>query len=385
MNKERSLGQSILDGLQYVSSNWVLIVFLLGITGSLIGKVKYDISFFQPLEEIAARQADYHHRQKQLEKLQQIVDRHIKLGNEFLDVMQLKAARHEFEKALELDPNNPAAHFGRLKAEVFDPILAGDYDPEVVKKRLNAILEERRKDPHALAMLGFVYRVISPQESKQYFNRAIAADPDMASAYAGLALVVEMERTAENREQNLAEVIAILEQARMRSEWNQNYLNNLGYQYLQQQDYARAIENYRLLLSLDGRYLLTYYTLANAYRLQGDDYRADWYHTQLLRLLDDAEITALTRNTEAWFFHTRRQTIHFYTESMKQTYAFYSAALSRYLYRGEGEADGLLEQAEAVGSDDRVLILGLLQHDIALLRAARPDLASRLDAFEAKL
>ncbi len=77
----------------------------------------------------------------------------------------------------------------------------------------------------------------------------------------------------------------------------------MAYQYLRLAQYDKVIEKYELLLNLDGRYLLTYYTLSNAYRLNGRLRLALSYQERLLEMLDDPQIVSLAPNAACGFSH----------------------------------------------------------------------------------
>jgi len=374
MEKDSSNKNPNLRKLQAISGNWVVILFVLSAIGSVIGWAVYDISIFQPLEEIAAKQKEYKRSEQQLVYRQRIVKRHIDLANSFLNVSQLSAAKREFEKALELDPNNIDAHFGKMKAEVFDPIAAREYIPEIAELRLKAILDERPNDPHVLSMLGDVYRPISKNLSMEYYDRAISQDPSVASAFAGKALLLDKDK-------DKAKSISMYEKALSLSGWNQTYLNNLGYQYYQRSDYDKAIEKYRLLLDLDYRYLLSYYTLSNSYRLNGELYLANWYQERLIDLFSDEKIKSLPRNSGEWFFHTDKRIVYFYDFPMKTSYAFYNAAVTAYL-RGDKEiARSYVQKAKEINSPLEWLVKDLLRYDITTLRAAQEEYSGLLEEF----
>lgn len=363
-----------LTRLQLITRNWVVFLFILSVIGSLIGWVAYDISIFQPLEEISAKQKDYRRTEQQIEYKQRMVKRHIDLANSFLSVSQLEAAKKEFENALKLDPNNTDAHFGKLKAEIFDPIDNKEYVPEIAEKKLNVILEERSNDPHALSFLGDVYIDISKELSLEYYKKAISQDPSVASAYQGIAVIYDMDKNKE-------EAIKMYEKALSLSKWNQTYINNLGYQYLQRKDYNSAIEKYELLLKLDYRFLLTYYTLSNAYRLYGNLTYASLYQERLIDLLNDDKIVLLPRNQGEWFFHTDTRSIHFYDYSMRNCYAYYNAALTTYLLMDKEKADSYVTKAKSTNTPNECLVKELISYDIKALKEAQREHSKLLDAF----
>ena len=360
-----------------LTRNWVIVIFVIGLFTPLIGWLTLEISPLQPFEEIKARQDEYTRKAQNLEYRQRMVKRHIDLGNSFLNVGQLEAAHGEFENALKLAPDNSKAHFGKLKAEVFTPIAEREYDPEIAKLKLDLILTEREDDPQTLAFLGDVYQSISTEKALKYYNDAIKKDPSVAIAYAGIGLI-------HDKAGQIDDAIAMYEKALAISSWNQGFLNNLGYQYLRRNEYPKAIEKYTLLLQLDGRFLLTYYTLSNAYRLTGNLPKAMWIQERLLDLLDNTTITSLPRNRREWFFHTDTRLVHFYDLQMRKCYALYNAALTAYLEKDKAKASAYIAKAKALKSPDQQWVKILVRFDIQTIKNSQKQFAPAADGFAAK-
>src|SRR3990172_3522212 len=109
--------------IKYIISNIAIFLFILSIFTTIIGIVIFDISPFQPLEEIAAKQSEYRKIAADDVKKSEIVSDHLKLGNTFLSVLQLDAANIEFDEALKLDPLNLSARRGLLKSEISNLLL----------------------------------------------------------------------------------------------------------------------------------------------------------------------------------------------------------------------------------------------------------------------
>ena len=360
-----------------LTKNWVVFLFVVSLFGTFLGWLVYDISPLQPLEEIASRQNEYKRKELHLQYRQRMVKRHIDLGNSFLNVAQLDAARGEFENALKLDPDNSEAHLGKLKAEIFAPIANKEYEPEIAKRKLDLILKERPNDPQVLAYLGDIYQNISAQEAMQYYEQAITHDPTMASAYQGMGIIYD-------KADKIDDAIKMYEKALALSNWNQTFLNNLGYQYLRRNEYPKAIEKYKLLLQLDYRYLLTYYTLSNAYRLTGNLSMALWFQERLIGLLNDTNMTTLARNRGEWFFHTDSHRVHFYELPMRKCYALYNAALTAYLQKDYAKADAYVAKANALHSPNAYLVKSLVRYDIKTIKKTHKPFAQSADGFAAK-
>ncbi|MBN2427168.1 MAG: hypothetical protein JXK94_02405 [Deltaproteobacteria bacterium] len=363
--------------MTFLSSNWPVFLFFFSIFAVLVGWFVYSVHPLQPLEEIAHKQRQYKAEDESHLFKKRMVNRHLELGNTFLSTNQLEAAKIEFHKALEMDPTKVQAQMGVFKSEVFEPITPQRiYDPEVMKKKLMLILKENPSDPHALSFMGNVYLYVDRKKAEEFFKRATAQDSSLAAGYYGLGLIHDIE----NR---LDEALEMYEKALSLSEWNQHYLNNVAYKYLQKKQYKQAIEKYYLLLSLDQRYLLAYYTIANAYRLSNDFYSAQWYQKRLLALMDDEEITALDRNKGVWFFHVESDNlVQFFDFPKKRCYAYYNIALTSFLLGLEEESRAFLEKARDLGTPEEPNVKELVNFDISALEKEQPDTTEQLNGFK---
>lgn len=129
-------------------SKWQIHLVILTCLGFLLGWLIYGVSPLHSLKEVARKQEEDRTRGR-------MVRRHLELAGQFLNVSQWEAARGEFEQALRLDPLSSEAQLGIFKTRVAETLNERQqYDPEVVEKRIDLILKERRDDPHALVMLG---------------------------------------------------------------------------------------------------------------------------------------------------------------------------------------------------------------------------------------
>ena len=85
--------------ITFISSNFPLLIFVLTLTGVMIGKFKYKTSILASLEKIAFEQEKNRREQKQEEFKKSITNRYIELGNSLLNVSNLEVAKTEFENA----------------------------------------------------------------------------------------------------------------------------------------------------------------------------------------------------------------------------------------------------------------------------------------------
>jgi tetratricopeptide (TPR) repeat protein len=378
IDKEKKTSR-LTETFTFISANWPIFLFILSILGVLTGWVILDISPLQPLEEIAFKQSEYRLSAKQESMKSEMVSSHIKLGNTFLNIMQLEAAQNEFEEALKLDPYNLSAQKGLSKSELFMPIMQNDYDPEIMEKRLNLILEEDPYDPHAYLFLGILYRDIDHEQALIYYEKAIDKDPSIAAAYFGIGTIYDIQNKPDD-------AITMYEKALSLSKWNQPFLDNLGYHYCQRKEYQKAIQQYELLLRLNPRFLPAYYTISNAYRLTGNLEQARWDQKILVNLLDNKNVTALQRNKEIWFYSFNSETVFLYNYPEKKYYAYYNLALTCYLLGNETEAIQYVKKAKdlQIDKDLEFNVKKLINYDIDNLQEEESYFLNRTDEFRRK-
>ena len=377
--KVNQINKSSILLINYFNINLKVFIFLIALISVPIGWSIFDISPLQPLEEIAFKQSEYRLKEKQDLLRSEMVNRHLKLGNSFLNVMQLDAAKIEFEEALKLDPLNLSAKRGLTKSEIFTPILINDYDPEVMEKRLELILEENPNDPHAFLFLGIIYTPINQDKALEYYQKAIDNDPSIAAAYFGIGVIYDQQKKPD-------EALKMYRVALNFSKWNQVFLSNLGDQYYLRKDYQKAIEQYDLLLTLDDRLLPVYYTVSNAYRLRGNLEQARMDQEKLIKLLDNENVTCFMRNQQAWYFHSEHENIFFYEYPEKKYYAYYNLAITYYLMGNETEALIYVKKAEDLNLDRDLekQVKKLIHFDIDTLQEEQKDYRNRTEEFRSK-
>ncbi len=379
LNQISSCSASFIRLFKFIISNKANIFYILTIFTFLIGIFIYDISPFQPLEEIAAKQSEYQKIAADELKKSEIVSNRLKLGNSFLNVLQLDAAKIEFEEALKLDPLNLSARKGLFKSEFFKPIVERDYDPEIMDKRLMLILQEDSDDPQALLFLGHIYSSIDSKQAIEYYQKAIDKDPSVAAAYFGIGVIYDEQNKHD-------EALMMYEKALSLSKWNQLFLDNLGYQYYLRKEYNKAIEKYELLLRLNEHFLSAYYIISNAYRVTGNIEQARLDQEKLIKLLDDENVTSLKRNKEPWFFSFGYEKVYFFNFSKKKFYAYYNMALTYYLLGNETEAMQYIKKAKDLHIDreSELDVKKLVDFDIGMLEEEQRSFLNRTKEFRRK-
>lgn len=360
--------------LRLLSAHWAVLVFALSVLAAIVGWFAFGVSLLQPLEELGHRQQEYRREATQLAYRDRMIDRHLQLGNSFLNVHQVEEALVEFKEVLKLDPVNTAAQLGLIKVQVFEPIAKGLYDPEVSERRLRLIQEELPNDAHVSLFLGRVYQSIDSDQAIDFYQAAISEDPSLASAHSSLGYLYDLDNRIE-------ESLAAYETALRLSPWNQPVLNNLAYQYVKLGRYDEAILKYELLLSLDPRFLLTHFSLAKSHLLQGALNEAHTYQLQLNRLLADSSVLALPRNQREFVFPSDDRWVHLRDYHSKTYYAFYSAALSSYLLGDNVAADDYIRKAELLNPVNVPLLHDLMRSDIRRLQDEQAQYAEKADEF----
>lgn len=353
-------------------ANWVLVLASVSLVTAFLGWIIYGVSPLQPIAEIG-------YQQKQQRLKEELVNRHLSLGNDFLNVGQLEAAKAEFSRAQELDSYNVEAQFGLLKASAFEPILSRGYDPEIAERRLRLILEARPNDSHVLCFMGDVLRNIDPDSALACYDRAIATDSANAWAFLGKGLLLDEYEKAE-------QALVMYQQASLISPWNQTFLNNLGYQYFLRQEYTTAESIYVRLLRLDSRYLLSYYMLAHAQLLMGYEVTARNNLSLLWQLISDTSIVNLPQNSGAWFFHFGgARPVYIYTFAEKKAYAHYITALAEKLLSNEPEVRRHIGETNRIKGLDKGPIEIILRTDIERIQTAHPKWRNKLDQFRSMI
>lgn len=371
-----------LNLINILSSCLAIILFFGSILAIVIGKLFYGISIFQPIEEIAYKQEKYR-KEHELQKFKdRMVIRNLKLGNSFLDIFHLQDAKNEFEKALSLDPTNIEAHLGLIKSEVFKPILEKDpthYDPEIAEKKLSLILDENSNDKHALAFLGSVYTEIDTKSALDYFNRALAIDPQFSIAYCAVAYIYIKQKKHED-------ALKMMKIASCFSKWDPFIINNLGYQYLILEQYEKSIEQFEFLLKFYPHFLLGYWNISNAYMMGGNFKLAYKYQSMLIELIENEDIMSQKFNRGNWFFNTEPDKgVNFSGLVEKKCYSYYSIALTCCLLDYKEKTQEFIDRAQKLVIYDKISVKNLLSFNIDFLQRRDSNLITKLDSFKETL
>jgi tetratricopeptide (TPR) repeat protein len=358
----------------FITRYWVILSFLV----LVLACFWYRANPFHEVKKIA--------REQEMRKFTwTMTERHRKLGKQFLDMGLNDAAREEFQEALKLDPTNVEAEFGLFKSRVFN-LLQGEYNPEVIEKRLEILKAEKEDDPHVHLFLGdFYYTLEKDQEAEEQYRQAIKLDEKVASAYYGLGLIYDKQDKTDV-------ALKMFEQAAGLSKGNRNYLNNLASLYSRKGQYEKAIKKYLEVIKLDPDYLLSYCEIAQALRLTGKIKEA--YHIQLAlaKRLDNEKTASLPKNQDPWYFIAGQdkevKKISLQELPEKRCYVYYCCALTGYLYGYEPEAQGkaraveearqYLEKARQLKTEREPAVRSLVVSDLIRLAQEQPSWQGRL-------
>ena len=313
---------------KWITAHWAALVFYFAALSVILGWCLYGLSILYPVEELAGRQSEF--RQKKLEyeeKLtslkskKKLIKRHVSLGNSFLNDDRHLAAKKEFDRAKELDSLNIAAQEGLSKVSVYEDFFdKKNYTPETIRRRIDAILEENKKDPHANALMGHLFlRLENWEKALAHYEMAIASDTKMASAYFGKGWLHQFHGSASD---NARQALEMYETAASLSPWNTRYLDNLGGMYVKNKQFDRAIATYEKIMRLDPDFILPYFEIAMPYLcLKKPKMALAYLKDRALAKLNDTEKTDADKNRPPWVFRLETKTIYVSTIAQKKYYA----------------------------------------------------------------
>jgi tetratricopeptide (TPR) repeat protein len=364
--------------LTFVASTWVVFFAVITLFTLLMGWILYGTSPLHSLERIAHEQAQERREQVQVNAKKEMGAYYVDLGNSLLNVGQAKAARAEFEKALDVDPLNIEAQEGSLQSELFMSIEEDNFDPGITEQKLNELLDRYPKDTQLWAFLGDVFSYYAPDEALKNYKKAIRFNPRNAYAYSGMAnLYYDQGKYDKNLE--------MAKKAYDIAPWDSSLQHNYANALYAQERYQDAIAEYEDLTQWDPEHMWAYHDLAQLYRLTGDLEHAQWSYEQFIGMLEDKEVATLEKNQGVMSFTTGPDSYPVYLDenSEMRYYAYYSIALTSYLRGYPEEAAGYVGKAEDIQIDPDMEweINRLMGYDITLLEENQQDLKARAEGF----
>ena len=359
------MSDKIIKILEVVSQLVPLILFVLTIIGFVIGRFVYKISLLQPLEKIANEQQEYRRKSSQEALKKAITGRHLLLGDNFLSVGNLSAAKLEFKAALLVDPINEEASMGLFKSQIYDNIENLGFTPEVLMKKVDLIFQYNPEDAHAFYFMGLLYRTIDYQLAIEYFKKAINSNPQFPDAYYRIGMLYEIVD-----ELNTGLALKYYEKALELSKFNQTYLNNLGYQYFQLGLYDKAIENYETLIKLDKDDVLPYLTISTSYLLAGNLEKSCLFANQFVdKFQKKPNVMEVGFNKMEWYFESyNAEKILLETKEKKMMYGYLSAYYKNLILKPTDNFQILLDKAAELfktNNYDNACVLKLVNFEIS--------------------
>jgi tetratricopeptide (TPR) repeat protein len=346
-----------------------------------IARLGYGVEFGTVMSEVAR---DY----TQAQERHDLVAEHLELGNEFLKVQNLSAARAEFKAALNLEPTNPSGHRGLFLASLFEPVT-DEYDAEVASKRLEFLLDKDVDNPILLMILGSVYAGSRDYTNAiRYYDYALEEDSELAFAYAGKGQVFSLQGKSDT-------AVSLYRQALSLSPGNTFFLNFLGYELYRMKEYRKALRQFKELLRFNPSYVLGHVDSARIDRILGDDLSAIDHEQKTMELLSTKQISKKERDDIQWMFllggsssvngSSRPASVTLTSVREKRYYSYLDLALTLHLRGGTRTVRSLLSQASKLQlSRAEVLkIRRVVLDDISLLEEERKPAAPRLAAFRA--
>ncbi len=388
----------------WINGHWAIVAWLiagvLSVFYLFLAWYKYDVDFMHPVAKIAYEQKKskqemkgYQEREEERGFIQRMVKCRLECGKEFLNAGLNEEAKKEFEAAQQLDKTNTKAQLGLLKSSVFE-LSRGEYNPEVIEKRIKIIEKENKNDPHVFLFRGTMYYALQNyKEAEKNLQIAINLDKNVASAHYLLGLIYDKQDKTD-------EALQEIEIAVKQSKWNRSYLNNLASLCNRKGRYREAIAKFEEVIQLDPGYLLPYAEISRILRLTGkqayDVERSETYQQTLLRQLGneiassknhkDENIVLSRKNAKPWYFYTGgNKKIYLYRPEEKQGYAHYTLAVTLYLENKELQAHDLVSQAPELLPGEQLNVMTLVDDEVSCLAKQRPDYKDRIKKLNQEL
>jgi tetratricopeptide (TPR) repeat protein len=346
----------------FVASTWVVFFAIFSAFTLFVGWLTYDVRPFHTLERIGREQ-------QQVEAQKDLSELRIDSGNSLLNVGEAKAAKEQFEAALELDPFSQEAQEGMLKSELFEAIEAEEYDLAVIRPKLDRLAEERKKDSHVYAFRGTVLSYAQPDRALKEFKEAVRLNHSNAYAYDGQSYIYYLEHEYDK-------ALEMSKEARNLAPWNPTYKHNYAIDLTMNKRYEEATKEYTDVTELDPEFIYPYHDLAQVHRLRGDLSSSRWYYYQYIAMLNDEKIRSLKRNSLPVSVLTGSSdgpVVQLEALSDKRYYAYYGLALTLYMMGHTNVAKDQVNKANDLQLDPDLekQVKAALTYDIELLPKER--------------
>ena len=190
----------------------------------------YDVDLDYAIKKWAHASEELNQKREMITYQNTVSKQHLEMGNTFLNSGKYEEAEKVFKRALELNANAVLAEYGLLKSRLLDMNVAGDYDPQVIAIRIEAVRNSNphgvKSDPHvdfAEAKL-LHWSGNNPIRSEKLLRTAINSERNYTAAKIQLGSVLLAQGKYEG-------AVRFLEEARRKDSLNVDIYNNLSYAY----------------------------------------------------------------------------------------------------------------------------------------------------------
>ncbi|MCP4687311.1 MAG: tetratricopeptide repeat protein [Desulfobacterales bacterium] len=387
----KSAGMGALRG---VTTYWFLASVLVFVIACLFLKA----SPFYPFKQISVADQELDRKERRFKYEQDLSGHFVKLGKRLLDIGKYRDAAKAYEEALRLDKANCHARFGLYKARLLDPSEAGEFDAEVIARRIDAVLErlgpgckdmsgakdrksagdktgEPSRDSHALAARAqLLFDIGDKKGAGDLWREALEKNSELAQAHFGLGVLLSEAR-------QYGEAARAFDGAARQAPFNWEYRNNLASALVHAGDYKKAMTHFQRLFEMDRDALLPHMEGARALLFMWRLTDALNVLNRLIQGLEDPALRKLAKNGGAWFFPLTDRDVALSGYGMKQAYAHSLRGLVCFLKKMPKSARRDLEKSHAPAANKTAEVKDLLENDLDLLEQAQPAASKRIEAF----
>ncbi len=162
---------------RFLIANWVLLSFVSALLVAGYVKYRFGIDYFENYRNTATNG--------------ELSNFYGQMGDRMMAKSEWQAAEQAYRNALQVNPNNSAATFGIVKAQVFQPVPGEKFwAPEVVDARLD-YLQSRFPDDYQVYFLKAIrYRAMGDDtEAASWLQECIDKKPEATGCYVELGYI----------------------------------------------------------------------------------------------------------------------------------------------------------------------------------------------------
>jgi tetratricopeptide (TPR) repeat protein len=247
-------------------ANWVLLSFVSALLIAGYVKYRYGIDYFESYRNASTN--------KELSKFYE------QMGDRLMGRTEWSAAEQAYRSALQINPNNAAATFGLVKAQVFEPVPGEKYwAPEVVDTRLDYLFSRFPDDYQIYFLKALRYDEMGKsEEARSWLQKCIDKNPKFAGCYFQLGSMDFRQSRVAEAGTNFAKVVELDPNLAVAK-------GALASVYLHLSNYSGAVqqleESYRISPTA-----VTAFTLGQAYWYVRRFHDALWVHQGAASYID---------------------------------------------------------------------------------------------------